>query len=1271
MKPPLRSLLHGAGAALSLAATTLAMLVASVLLGLWLWWQSEGSLEQALRLASALLPPGQSLQAQVVSGTLRDGGRMGQLLWTSDSRSVELQGLALAWDWQALLNGELRVAKLHANSLRVQERSPSADKAALSELVLPLRLDLAFSLDQVEWTGPPSVQLQQLTGRYRYDGSSHFLQDASVRMAAGNYTGQGQLQARSPMAVALQLEGTVLTPVSIRQAPLQLQAQASAKGTLLGPLAWVDVAMSLQPQGDVRTRALGAMQATLQARIRPSEAQPIDNAQAQWKALDLATLWPQAPHTALSGQAQVLPDAQAAGGWKADIVLQNATPGRLDQQRLPLRAAHAKVLYRHGQWLLSDLQAGLAGGSLQAQGRFAGSPAQWSVQGRLQDVAPAQLDARWRLPVLQGDFSARQVAKGLVFETRLGTPRKGTAAGQQAQLQAKGRWLAPLLQFDQLELQTPQAGLSGRLQVDTHSYASSAQLRATMPGARLELAGSAAATAGQGSASLQVSDAQALTQWLASLPLPDASLQAVRDLQAQGALDLSARWSGGWQQLGERMQVQAALASARLDIGQRYLLRELQLDLQGTLKALSLQLHAKAQTGTTQLALQARAQGGQVARGQWRAQLETLQLQARNALYTQDWTMALQQPVALDWRSSAAAQSFSAGGGVLRLGGPAPGAALIQWQPVQWSAQGAAGSARAARWSSRGQLQGLPVAWLELLGQTRLANLGLRGDLLFGGQWEASGGDALRLRASLQRSSGDLQLLAAGPAGTSLPAGLREAQVTVEIDGDALRTQLLWASDAGGNAQADFATRLHTAGGSTRWAADAPLQGRLRASLPRVGVWSLVAPVGWRIQGTLEADASLSGTRSAPLWKGALEARDMSVRSVVDGIDFSQGLMRLRLDGQHLEIAELTLQGAGGTTGGTLQISGAADWLPDAPGGPVARRLRMELQARAQALRVTARPDQRLVVSGTLNAQLSDARLVLRGALLADQALFVLPDDTAPKLGSDVVVVRKAAPGKAQPAAGTPAPRLAQTVVPDIRITLDPGANFQLQGRGLRTRLAGLLTLQAQGLQAAPRLTGELRTVSGTYRAYGQNLNIEEGTLRFGGAYDNPALDILALRPNLPQEVGVQISGTAQLPVVRLYANPDMTDADKLSWLVLGHGASTGGAETAMLQQAALALLSGQGKTPTEGLLSAFGLDELSLGQTQSPGTSLDGGTTSEATVKLGKRISRDFYVAFERSLSGTMGTLYVFYDLSRRFTLRAESGAQSAVDLIFTTRFD
>jgi translocation and assembly module TamB len=57
--------------------------------------------------------------------------------------------------------------------------------------------------------------------------------------------------------------------------------------------------------------------------------------------------------------------------------------------------------------------------------------------------------------------------------------------------------------------------------------------------------------------------------------------------------------------------------------------------------------------------------------------------------------------------------------------------------------------------------------------------------------------------------------------------------------------------------------------------------------------------------------------------------------------------------------------------------------------------------------------------------------------------------------------------------------------------------------------------------------------------------------------------------------------------------------------------------------------------------------------------------------VTLGKRFSRNFYAAYERSISGALGTLFVFYDLSQRFTIRAQAGEQSAVDLIFTLPFD
>nr|MBP6853809.1 translocation/assembly module TamB domain-containing protein [Rhodoferax sp.] len=187
------------------------------------------------------------------------------------------------------------------------------------------------------------------------------------------------------------------------------------------------------------------------------------------------------------------------------------------------------------------------------------------------------------------------------------------------------------------------------------------------------------------------------------------------------------------------------------------------------------------------------------------------------------------------------------------------------------------------------------------------------------------------------------------------------------------------------------------------------------------------------------------------------------------------------------------------------------------------------------------------------------------------------------------------------------------------------------------------------------------------YKAYGQLLDIEQGVMRFTGAYDNPVLDIIAVRPNLVQRVGVQITGSAFAPRVRLFSEPELPDAEKLAWLVLGRSGANGGAEAAVLQQAAMALLGRNGQGLSGGLANALGLDELSF----AGAASRTDGTTAGATVTLGKRISRDFYVAYERSLAGTLGTISIFYDLSRRFTLRASTGEQSAIDLIFTIRYD
>ena len=566
----------------------------------------------------------------------------------------------------------------------------------------------------------------------------------------------------------------------------------------------------------------------------------------------------------------------------------------------------------------------------------------------------------------------------------------------------------------------------------------------------------------------------------------------------------------------------------------------------------------------------------------------------------------------------------------------------------------------------------MPLAWLDSFTDKSLADLGISSNLLLAGSWDAASTDMLHLRATLERSAGDVRLQADAGRSTAVPAGMQEAWLQVNLDGEQVAGTLRWASQRAGKALAAFSTRLRHDSNGWAWPDSAPLGGSLQLQLPPVDAWSALAPPGWRLRGTVDSHIDLMGTRAQPEWSGTLRARDLAVRSVVDGIDFSQGTLDARLHGQQLDIQSFTLRGAGtpqdASAGGQLSITGSVVWLAKSGQSSPAQQVQMALQAKLSALRLSARPDRRLTASGQLQANLSDARLTLRGSLAADQALITLPEDSTPTLDDDVRVRTPATATPGQTGTATPASAKADgRIRTDVAVNLDLGPDFQLRGRGLQARLAGKLELTAEN-GAAPELTGSIRAVNGTYRAYGQQLQIQRGLIRFYGPIDNPALAILAIRPKLTQRVGVQISGTALSPVVSLYAEPSLPDVEILSWLVLGHSGSGGGAEAALIQQAALALLGGNGNSLSDSLSSALGLDELSF-SAGSDGS--DGNTASGTSVTLGKRLSQDFYVAYESSLTSAMGMFSIFYDITRRLTLRVQTGEQSAVDLIFTMRYD
>ena len=1396
------------------AAGLLAVLVLAVVVvagGAWVWSGRSTSLATTLAQAARWLPADQKLETRDVSGSLRGGGTIGWLRWSSPTMAVEVDNARIGWSLAPLLQRSVKLGEVHAARVRVSATpDPDAPKSEpLQQLVLPVRIDLPFQIDLIEWTGPPVVEARALKGRYQYDRVQHTLKVDGVDLAQGHYSLDATLQALAPMALQATLDGQVRTDTPGSDQPLELSAHAEVKGTLATEAARLQVLAQLRPpaldatdaiadplaqdaakvaagiadkaakdKSTAKTRpataATGAplaapantMQADVRAEIAPWAPQPLLQASAELRALNLAALWPQAPTTALEGSVQAGPEGEAADaaqttGWQIAAQLRNDLPGPWDQGRLPVSALDAQADYDGAQWRIPKADVRVGTGRITAQGTYTVASSAFEGSADVQALNPAALHTQLDAAPLNGQLRAQMEDGAVRFNADLrasgrAAPARAKAGSKTASaplriqsVRASGRWDAPVLTLQQLDVDALQAQLRGqKIEVTLgDALAVRGTLALTVPGATARTNGELAQANGAGELQLNVASAERVQAWLQSLPGLSTALQGTT---VQGQARLDARWRGGLRSLQQQIQsasstgsaapatvkgdtpftLQATLTAPNMDVAlppskdtvatTRIQLSRLNAELAGSLAQATLALDGQAKLGERRATLNTKISGGLATSGtaaaQWSASIAALQVQLQDAARPGTWALRLQEPLAItvrqprDAKGNAGSTVVETGAGQARLSGPVPGTVAVNWQPVRLvqSNQGA------VQLQTKGELTGLPLAWVDALTapgeESPLAAIGLAGNLVFNGRWDVDAGDTLRASALLERASGDLRLLtgdttpvtkvrssgtdpdkaatstsAAQKAGGTA-AGVRQASLQINAEGNYVRAQLQWDSERAGEIAANANSTLTRQDGGWTWSPDTPLNARVRARLPDVGVWSALAPPGWRINGTMDADASLSGSLNAPQWQGTLAADRITVQSLLDGVDLKDGRLRAALRGNQLDITELSLQGGQGSQariigysgnltppprdGGTLKGSGTLRW---GSGGAAANStsgsgVALDFTAQLRALQVLVRADRQASVSGTLRAGLQDGQIKVRGDLTVDRATIILPEAAAPKLGDDVVVrsaaIDKANAEKAQ-RAGKSAARAQTAKVPDIDVKLNLGRDFALQGMGITTRLEGELEVRGSNVaDAPPRITGEVRTVQGRYRAWGQALDVETGIARFNGPYNNPSLDILAIRPNISVRAGVQVTGSAQAPRVRLYSDPDLPDAEKLSWVVVGRSTAGGGAEAVLLQQAALALLGGQGGG-TGSIAQRLGVDEIGF---KGPG---NGDDAAGAAITLGKRLSSKLYVTYEQSLSGAVGAIYIFYDLSQRLTLRGQTGSTSAVDIIYTVDKD
>ncbi len=293
------------------------------------------------------------------------------------------------------------------------------------------------------------------------------------------------------------------------------------------------------------------------------------------------------------------------------------------------------------------------------------------------------------------------------------------------------------------------------------------------------------------------------------------------------------------------------------------------------------------------------------------------------------------------------------------------------------------------------------------------------------------------------------------------------------------------------------------------------------------------------MEGGFSGAVAISGTRSAPEWEGSIEAQDLALSSLLEGVNLKNGQLKARFAGNRLDIEQLTLEGSrsgqarilgqsGNRTappqsGGHLSGQGFIVYAPPKDPHSNAAGLQMDVQLQLDDLQVLTRADRQMGVSGTIHASIQQEQLRLRGGLKVNRAALLLADDSAPSLDEDVHITSAALRQQeaerqakaARKAARDPAPEGSDRAAlqPDIHLTLDSGPDFALQGYGLTTRLNGQLTIEG-----GPRITGEIHTDQGRYRAWGQSLDIGQGTIRFNGPTTTPAWTSLPCAPTSPSK---------------------------------------------------------------------------------------------------------------------------------------------------------
>lgn len=1160
--------------------------------------------------------PGVAISLGETSGTFLRGLAVKQVSFTGAGGLWQVQRLRTEWNPFSLLTGDLVIGQVELAGFSVQLQAVAAAAAPTLRPLQFAPVPLAITLDQLRIDG---LELQQDSRRYVFDQVT-----ASARLAGTMLTLSGvQLQSG-----VLEVAGEMGLSLA-DYLPLEADLQWQYRGDRLLALSeqWNVAAGRLQVTGDLRSlRLTSELAQPLSLRSQGSVETGLDQVGASLR-FDLlheaGTL--ELPWTGLAGTSFTGPQLRTTG-TPADLQWQlqaGVSRGQLPPVQLSINASITA-----GRLQVDELAAVSTGGTLAAS-------------GQLMLAAPWSAEVGWQLR----EFAAADwLPPNLPVQLR-NVLANGSLTLAWPDARPQGR-----LQLDSLRGELGQYEVSGSgavawddgtVQFEDLSLASS--------GSRLDLAGGVAEQLDL-SWTLAVADlrqiidgasgALAMTGSLGGTPqAPALSLQGqlrefAFDQYELALVELNGSGSDGNYQLDllarELLWGSGAAAGTAERLGMRIM---------GNRDRHQIRASGSSTLGSADLVLL----GGFIAEGwgDWDGRLEQLSLTGDYG----DWQLV--QPAALQVREAGIVTDDLC----LTLGS------------ARLCARAESGTT--GEISGSVSLQGFPLSAFNPVSQDNPALLpaipklptlaGLDGELSLDATLAYAGGNldttvAARTRDAVLSITPPLASDADAAIATPSPQFYAIDSLVLNGDRRAGEWRLGAALDFSRRDIDDTALTLAGNADAELQISDAAdLTGSINFDMGDLGWIAAMVPELANVTGRLQGNAAFGGNLQAPrLTRMDLEILDGGAAVLPLGVDFSEVMLRLlAFDDQNLQLSGSLRsdQGRLGFTGDIARpYSGQRSLVLGVTGEDFLLLQRDDLMLRiAPAITVIA-DREGIDLSGRLH--LPALALTLAG--LPENAVDVSRDTV-------VVAYPPERPDLARSIAAEESTLFDLPVSTDLQITL--GEQVRFSGFGLDARLEGELSID-QGDNGASLTYGELSISEGSYSAYGTRLQLEQGKLLFFGAYDNPALDIRAVRRVEELTAGLQINGTLKNINSQLYSTPALPENDIIAVLITGKPfAEIGEQDSLMLLNA----VAGLGLERSEGLTSQIrdrlGLDTLGVETT---------GDINNSILTIGKYLSPTLFVRYGVGLFDRQSTVALDYKVTDTLTLQAESGEYQSVDLSY-----